>query len=149
MPRDIVTWKLVSDPVEAGGTGCERIHTRQNKGDRSLQATTQVGTGWDSEETVGRQSVGGACKGGRQGHMGSHGIFLFLVPVPICMQPIGQLRCIATGEWDGSPDGPPCIQTGGYCGPFYFDQVSIAQAYYLEVASTETLKYSGLSHLTE
>lgn len=51
--------------------------------------------------------------------------------------------------WGGSPDGPACLQPGIYCGSFCPDQGSIAQACCLKAASTETLKFSGLSHLTE
>lgn len=39
--------------VEAGGTGCERIHPRQNNGDRSLWNTLQGSSGQNSRaETV-------------------------------------------------------------------------------------------------
>ena len=61
--------------------------------------------------------------------MGIYGIFPFLVTVPSCKNPIGQLGLIDI------LNEPICIQLGGHCGPFYLTQGAIAQAYFLKVAS--------------
>ena len=50
-----------NDWVAAGGAGGERIHLRQNKGDRSL-LNTQGSSGQDSRgEAVCQETVGGGC----------------------------------------------------------------------------------------
>ena len=51
-----------NNQVEAGGTGGERIHLRQNKGDRSVLNTSQGSSGQDSKgETVCKETVCGGC----------------------------------------------------------------------------------------
>ena len=48
--------------VRAGGTGSERIHPRQNKGDRTLLNTPQRNSWQDSRgEAVRQEAVGGGC----------------------------------------------------------------------------------------
>ena len=53
--------------VEAGGTGGERIHPRQNRGDRSFVNTLQGSSGQDRRgEAVCKDAAGGAVfEGGR------------------------------------------------------------------------------------
>ena len=49
-----------NDRVEANGVGGERIHLKQNKGDRSLLNTSQGSSGQDSRgEAVCHEVVGG------------------------------------------------------------------------------------------
>ena len=71
------------DTVEAGGPGSERIHSRQNKGDRSSLNTLQGNSGQDSRgDCLPGGSVWGAVVKRRlreegEGGMGMYGIFLF------------------------------------------------------------------------
>lgn len=51
-----------NDCVEAGGAGGERIHLKQNRGDRSVLTAPQGSHGQDSRgEAVYHEAVGGDC----------------------------------------------------------------------------------------
>lgn len=66
-----------------------------------------------------------------------NGIFPFLVVVPGSKQPTGQVGPM--GILRRVPDGPVWIQPGVRCGPFCLDEVSIARACCLKVASTTSI----------
>lgn len=99
---------------EANGMRGERIHLRQNKGDRSLFNAPQGHRGQDGwRETVWKDRgwrLGVIFKEGGWGGMVTFGILAFLVTVPHSKS---HWSVRAYGYFKGvSPDGPVFIQLG-------------------------------------